>query len=55
MPASPCSPGCSPRQPTAGCTNTLLATGAGVEASYDKIHLYDAFGFTESDTVAPGA
>lgn len=34
--------------------NTLLATGAGVEASYDKIHLYDAFGFTESDTVAPG-
>ena len=34
--------------------NTLLATGAGVEAAYDKIHLYDAFGFTESDTVAPG-
>lgn len=34
--------------------NTLLATGAGVEASYDKIHLYDAFGFTESATVAPG-
>lgn len=35
-------------------TNTLLATGAGVEARYDKIHLYDAFGFAESDTVAPG-
>ena len=35
-------------------TNTLIATGAGVEASYDKIHLYDAFGFTESDSVAPG-
>ncbi len=35
-------------------TNTLLATGAGVEARYDKIHLYDAFGFTESHTVAPG-
>lgn len=34
--------------------NTLLATGGGVEASYDKIHLYDAFGFTESETVAPG-
>jgi len=34
--------------------NTLLATGAGVEASYDKIHLFDAFGFAESDTVAPG-
>ncbi|MGE2832885.1 carbon-nitrogen hydrolase family protein [Mycobacterium sp. SMC-4] len=35
-------------------TNTLIATGAGVEARYDKIHLYDAFGFTESKTVAPG-
>jgi predicted amidohydrolase len=36
-------------------TNTLLVTGAGVEAHYDKIHLFDAFGFAESDTVAPGA
>ncbi|MGI8459377.1 MAG: carbon-nitrogen hydrolase family protein [Propionibacteriaceae bacterium] len=36
-------------------TNTLLATGPGVDASYDKIHLFDAFGFAESDTVAPGA
>jgi len=35
-------------------TNTLLATGPGVEAAYAKIHLYDAFGFTESATVAPG-
>jgi deaminated glutathione amidase len=35
-------------------TNTLLATGPGVEAHYDKIHLYDAFGFAESRTVAPG-
>lgn len=35
-------------------SNTLLATGPGVEASYDKIHLYDAFGFAESKTVAPG-
>jgi deaminated glutathione amidase len=34
--------------------NTLLATGGGVEAGYDKIHLFDAFGFAESDTVAPG-
>jgi deaminated glutathione amidase len=34
--------------------NTLLATGPGVEASYRKIHLYDAFGSRESDTVAPG-
>ncbi len=35
--------------------NTLLATGRGVEASYDKIHLFDAFGFRESKSVAPGA
>jgi predicted amidohydrolase len=35
-------------------TNTLIATGPGVAAHYDKIHLYDAFGFAESDTVAPG-
>ena len=34
--------------------NTLLATGRGVEASYDKIHLFDAYGFRESATVAPG-
>ncbi|MEC4015308.1 carbon-nitrogen hydrolase family protein [Streptomyces sp. H27-D2] len=41
--------------PDGRVTNTLIATGPGVEASYDKIHLYDAFGFAESDTVAPGA
>jgi deaminated glutathione amidase len=35
-------------------TNTLIASGPGVEAHYDKIHLYDAFGFAESNTVAPG-
>jgi predicted amidohydrolase len=37
--------------------NTLLATDGrtgGIEASYDKIHLYDAHGFLESRTVAPG-
>ncbi len=34
--------------------NTLRVVGAGVDASYHKIHLYDAFGFAESDTVAPG-
>ena len=34
---------------------TLLATGGGVEAHSDKIHLFDAFGFAESATVAPGA
>lgn len=35
-------------------TNTLIASGPGVDAHYDKIYLYDAFGFTESRTVAPG-
>lgn len=37
-------------------TNTLIAAGATGEpvTRYDKIHLYDAFGFTESRTVAPG-
>ncbi len=34
--------------------NTLLVTGPGVEASYAKIHLFDAFGYAESDTVASG-
>jgi deaminated glutathione amidase len=42
-------------------TNTLLAVGppgTGTpnqpDSHYHKIHLYDAFGFTESRTVAPG-
>src|SRR5438270_3309300 len=37
-------------------TNTLIAAGPDglPNAHYDKIHLYDAFGFTESRTVAPG-
>ncbi|MDX3194122.1 carbon-nitrogen hydrolase family protein [Streptomyces sp. MN03-5084-2B] len=35
--------------------NTLLITGGGHHRGYDKIHLYDAFGFAESDTVAPGS
>jgi deaminated glutathione amidase len=38
--------------------NTLIAAGPGEpnrpDAHYDKIHLYDAFGFAESRTVAPG-
>ncbi|GAA1913537.1 carbon-nitrogen hydrolase family protein [Streptomyces sodiiphilus] len=34
--------------------NTLLITGQGVDTHYDKIHLFDAFGFAESATVAPG-
>lgn len=36
-------------------TNTLIAAGPGVETHYHKIHLYDAFGFRESRTVAPGS
>ena len=35
-------------------TNTLIAAGPDTDTSYDKIYLYDAFGFTESRTVAPG-
>lgn len=39
-------------------TNTLIVAGPGTpnrpDARYDKIHLYDAFGFTESRTVASG-
>lgn len=35
-------------------TNTLLLTGPDADATYDKIHLYDAFGYRESDSVAPG-
>jgi predicted amidohydrolase len=34
--------------------NTLIAAGRATDAHYHKIHLYDAFGFTESRTVAPG-
>ncbi|MEB3051348.1 carbon-nitrogen hydrolase family protein [Mycolicibacter sp. MYC123] len=34
--------------------NTLLATGPGTDTHYHKVHLYDAFGFAESRTVAPG-
>ncbi|WP_218220793.1 carbon-nitrogen hydrolase family protein [Nesterenkonia sp. Act20] len=36
--------------------NTLLAVGpdADIDVAYDKIHLYDAFGFKESDGVQAG-
>ncbi|AQS40896.1 MAG: Putative hydrolase [Candidatus Tokpelaia hoelldobleri] len=34
--------------------NSLLITGAGVEAVYHKIHLYDAFGSKESASVEAG-
>lgn len=36
-------------------TNTLIAAGPDADTHYHKIHLYDAFGFTESRTVAPGS
>lgn len=37
-------------------SNTLVAVdGDGVRATYRKQHLYDAFGQTESDWIAPGA
>ncbi|MFD1147447.1 carbon-nitrogen hydrolase family protein [Saccharothrix hoggarensis] len=41
--------------PDGRVANTLLVTGGGRHVGYDKIHLFDAFGFTESRTVAPGA
>ena len=34
--------------------NTLLAVGPATLVGYDKIHLFDAFGYAESDTVTPG-
>lgn len=40
--------------PDGRVSNTLLVTGRGVETSYRKIHLYDAFGARESELVAPG-
>ncbi|MCY7395362.1 MAG: carbon-nitrogen hydrolase family protein [Nocardioides sp.] len=34
--------------------NTLVARG-GAQADYRKIHLYDSFGYRESDRLSPGA
>lgn len=34
--------------------NTLLVVGPQVDTHYDKIHLYDAFGYQESTSVTPG-
>lgn len=48
-PGSPTSEEGTPR-----VKNTLLAVGPSVYVSYDKLHLYDAFGFQESRTVEPG-
>ncbi|WP_427173600.1 carbon-nitrogen hydrolase family protein [Arthrobacter sp. 92] len=44
----------APRGTVRKVRNTLLVCGPGVDASYDKIHLFDAFGFEESDTVDAG-
>ncbi|WP_447008543.1 carbon-nitrogen hydrolase family protein [Saccharothrix isguenensis] len=41
--------------PDGRVANTLLVTGGGRHLGYDKIHLFDAFGFSESRTVAPGS
>ena len=43
-----------PDDPAGRVYNTLIAAGPGVDTHYHKIHLYDAYGFTESRTVAPG-
>ena len=34
--------------------NTLLVTGPGVAARYDKLHLFDALGYAESRQIVPG-
>jgi predicted amidohydrolase len=34
--------------------NTLVVRGPGLAASYRKIHLYDSFGFCESDRISAG-
>ena len=34
--------------------NTLLVTGPAIEAHYNKIHLFDAYGYRESDQIEPG-
>lgn len=35
--------------------NSLLITGKNINATYHKVHLYDAFGSRESDTVEAGS
>lgn len=35
--------------------NTVIVRGQGVRADYRKIHLFDAYGSRESQTVAPGS
>lgn len=36
------------------CRNTLLVTGPDGDARYDKLHLFDAFGFQESEHIEAG-
>lgn len=43
-----------PRDGRPRVRNTLLAAGPTGVVGYDKIHLFDAFGFAESDTVEAG-
>ncbi len=43
------------RPPGRRIRNTTVAVGAEVAVAYDKIYLYDAFGFAESETVEPGS
>ncbi|WP_198045689.1 carbon-nitrogen hydrolase family protein [Kitasatospora mediocidica] len=40
--------------PDGRVANTLLVTGGGVDTHYDKVHLYNAFDYRESDSVLPG-
>ena len=35
--------------------NTLVLADSGTLTTYRKIHLYDSFGYRESDTLSPGA
>lgn len=42
-------------EPRVSNTVVAVAPGAGVVATYRKLHLYDAFGQRESEWVAPGA
>ncbi len=39
---------------TAGCSTPCSSRSPTGTSGYDKIHLFDAFGFQESRTVAPG-
>lgn len=45
----------TPSQDGSRVRNTLLLAGPSGRFGYDKIHLYDAFGFQESRTVEPGS